>query len=158
MLDVLKKISVKSQIFNNESEFQTYFWQKCKKLWYVYFKMSDFDTLSLKPCDCIITDKKWITHWIELKYTKTDIININKLEPQQKSYLKKVSNNWWSWLVIIYSKKEKSYIVYTIKDFLDKWNNVWTVNLFWKKLKNKKTSTKKVEVFKEEEMKDNIPL
>jgi len=118
MNDVFKKISLDCQVFNNESEFQTYL----NKHWctrnFVSYKLSDFDTKNLKPCDCICTDKNWITHRIELKYSKTDIINVNKLEFHQKSYLRRVHRNWWSALVIIYSKSHNAYIWYNIEDFL----------------------------------------
>ena len=144
--------------FTNESQFQRWLWKKWKNKWYVYYKLSDFDTKSLKPCDCICTNLWWVTSWIELKYTKTDKININKLEPQQKSYLKKVSENGWRAVVVIYSLQEKSYISFTIKDFLNHANNVWTVNLFWDKLSDVKKSSKTCEKFVEKNMEENIPL
>lgn len=155
---VLRKKKNVSQEFANEAEFQTYLNKKWDSKWYVYYKLSDFDTKNLKPCDCICTNLGWVTSWIELKYTKTDKININKLEPQQKAYLLKVSNNWGRWMVVIYSLQEKAYISFRIKDFLAHANNAWTVNLFWTKLPDVKIPKKKVIKFSEAEMKDNIPL
>lgn len=154
----LRKKKCISQEFKNESEFQTYLNKKWEEKWYVYYKLSDFDTKNLKPCDCICTNLWWVTSWIELKYTKTDVINVKKLEPQQKAYLKKVADNGWRWMVVIYSLKEKAYISFTIKDFLKHANNAWTVNLFWPKLPDINKKEKKVEKFNESEMVDNICL
>ena len=155
---VLRKKKTVSQEFKNESEFQTYLLQKWKDKWYIYYKLSDFDTSSLKPCDCIVCNLWWVTSWIELKYTTGDTININKLEPQQKSYLLWVAENWGRAMVVTYSLKQKAYIWFPIKDFLKHANNDWTVNLFWEKLKDVNRKPKKVEKFNEKDMIDNICL
>ena len=147
-----------SQEFKNEAEFQTYFWQQCKKFWYVYYKLSDFDNMSLKPCDCIVTDKDWDTHRVELKYTKTDKINTNKLEPQQLAYLTRVEENWGSAQILTYSLSKKSFIQCSLGDFLEHSNNEWTVNLFWRKLKDINRKKKVEKKFDPTKVKNNIPL
>lgn len=147
-----------SQEFKNEAEFQTYIWRYCEQEWYVYYKLSDYDNMSLKPCDCFVCDTNWDTAWMELKYTKWDTININKLEPQQKAYLKRVHELWWFAVMVIYSLKRKAFVECDIEQFLNHANNDWTVNLFWEKLKDINRKKKIWKKFEKEKVKNNIPL
>lgn len=97
--------------FISEKEFTTWFWNQIDKKWWLWHKISD-QSSDLKPCDWIVAIN-WLCWLVEIKvWNEKKKINVfKKLRPNQAFGLRKYKQNWWTSIVVYYSKLHHKYWV-----------------------------------------------
>jgi len=97
--------------FESEAKFTSRFWKQIINNKWFRHKISDQSSWN-KPCDSIVW-LFWKTFLLEIKVwknkTKVDVFNM--LRPNQKFFLQRRQDNWWTSIVIYYSKYHNEYTV-----------------------------------------------
>ena len=106
--------------FDTEAEFTTTWLKSLKDKGYYTDKISDA-SIGTKRVDCYISTDSG-TYCCEIKVIDNEKFQLKTLRPNQWKSLRLWDDNWWSSIVVVYSKRHNKYkiIPFRLIAYLDK--------------------------------------